>query len=122
MLAIQIEWLENEKTTLLNIYAPNRRPMHQQFWMEIDAERHTKRLLCPDFLLGDFSVTENPIDRAPPQLDETIAIDALRDIRQYWDIQDAWRLAYPTDRKYTYHANSNKQEIKYRLDRNLCCT
>ena len=116
-LAIQIEWLENEKTTLLNIYAPNGRPAHQQFWTEINAERRTKRLPRPDFLLGDFNVTEDPIDRAPPRLDETAAIDALRDIRQSWDIQDAWRLAYPTDRKYTYRANSNEQEIKSRLDR-----
>ena len=116
-LAIQVEWLENEKTTLLNIYAPNGRPAHQQFWTEIDDERRSKRLPRPDFLLGDFNVTEDPIDRAPPRLDETIAIEALRDIRQSWDIQDAWRLAFPTDRKYTYRANTNDQEIKSRLDR-----
>ena len=62
-------------------------------------------------------MTENPIDRSPPRLDETITIDALREIRQAWDIQDAWRMTHPTDRKYTYRANANGEEVKSRLDR-----
>jgi ribonuclease HI/exonuclease III len=116
-LALKIEWLESETTTLLNVYAPNDRAAHPVFWRDIDAQRRARRLPRPDFMLGDLNVTEDPIDRTPPRLDEPNAIDALREIRNDWDIQDAWRLSHPNERVYTYRANVNSQEIKSRLDR-----
>ena len=36
----------------------------------------------PDFLLGDFNVTQDPIDRAPAHLDDINTITALRNMRQ----------------------------------------
>ena len=43
-LAIEIEWLETEKTRLINIYAPNNRTTHGPFWNEVDAARRDKRI------------------------------------------------------------------------------
>ena len=116
-LAIEIEWLETETTRLVNIYAPNNRTTHRPFWNEIDATRRDKRIPKPDFVLGDFNVTEELIDRAPTRLDDQNAIEALRDLRHAWEIHDAWRLAYPNEKTYTYRANTNNGHIKSRLDR-----
>ena len=116
-LALKIEWLESETTTLLNIYAPNNKTDHPNFWEGIEAERRTHRVPRPDFMLGDLNITEDPIDRTPPRLDDHTAIEALREVRCSWDVQDAWRLSNPNERVYTYRANANSQEIKSRLDR-----
>ena len=35
------------------------------FWETIDIERRARGLRRPDFMLGDFNVTEDNIDRAP---------------------------------------------------------
>ena len=101
-LAIEICWLESETTHLVNIYAPNDRATHLQFWNEIDAKQHSKRMPKLDFVLGDFNVTEEQIDRSPARLDNPNAIEALWDLRHAWEIHDAWRLAYPTKKIYTY--------------------
>jgi ribonuclease HI/exonuclease III len=116
-LALKIEWLETETTTLLNVYAPNDRSAHSDFWEKVETQRRSRRLPRPDFMLGDLNVTEDPIDRSPPRLDDPSAIDALRETRNAWDIQDAWRLTHPNERAYTYRANANGQQIKSRLDR-----
>jgi ribonuclease HI len=116
-LAIKVKWLESETTTLLNIYAPVTRSEHKNFWNKIETERLSRRLAQPNFMLGDMNVTEDPIDRSPARADDQSATDPLRDIRQKWNVQDAWRLAYPDDKKFTYRANHNGQQIKSRLDR-----
>ena len=116
-LLLEIEWLESEKTRLTNIYGPNDRAKHPEFWKKIEEERTNRRLPKPDFLLGDFNVTEDAIDRAPAHLDDLAAIEALRDTRLTCEIQDTWRLTYPDEKAYTYRANSNGQQILSRLDR-----
>ena len=121
VLTLKIEWLETETTTLLNVYAPDDRLAHLDFWKKVETQRRSCRLLCPNFMLGDFNVTEDPIDRSPPQLDDPSAIDALRETRHAWDIQDAWRLTHPNERAYTYRAHANGQQIKSCLDR-ICVT
>ena len=116
-LALKIKWLETESTTLFNIYAPVNKPAHKAFWEETEKERLTRRLPRPDFMLGDLNVTEDPIDRAPARADDQSATEALRNTRQIWNVQDAWRQSYPEDKKFTYRTNSNGQHAKSRLDR-----
>lgn len=36
------------------------------FWARLTAERRRRRLTKPDFVLGDFNITEDAIDRSPP--------------------------------------------------------
>ena len=116
-LAIELEWLETERTRLINVYAPNNKAAHRPFWNDTDAIRRDKRFPKPDFVLGDFNVTKEQIDCSPACLDNQNAIEALRDIRHAWEIHDAWRSAYPNERSYTYRANTNDGPIKSRLDR-----
>jgi ribonuclease HI/exonuclease III len=118
-LALKIKWHETgeEDTTLLNVYAPNNKTEHKKFWENIETKRRLYRLRRPEFMLGDFNVTEDNIDRAPAHPDDPNAITALREIRQEWELQDTWRHSYPNDRCFTYRTNANGQQIQSRLDR-----
>ena len=114
--ALKFKWHE-EEILLINIYAPNNRQENAQFWEDLDEKRRSKRLRRPDFLLGDFNVTEDPIDRAPAHLDDVNAIAALRNLRQTLGLKDEWRHAFPNERCFTYRANHNGQQIKSRIDK-----
>ena len=116
-IAIKITWKDGEETILINVYAPNRRSDHKDFWEKTENERLNKHLRKPDFVLGDFNLTEEPIDRYPAKHDSQGAIAALRDFRLNNDVQDQWRHTYPKTREYTYRALLNGQQVKSRLDR-----
>ena len=116
-LAIKFKWHNDEEIVLLNIYAPNDRKTHPAFWETIDTKRRSKGLRRPDMMLGDFNVTEEPIDRTPAHLDDVDAIAALRNLRQCLALEDTWCHAYPHERAFTYCAQNNERAIKSRLDR-----
>ena len=116
-LAIKFKWHNNEDILLLNVYAPNNKSEHPDFWESVDTKRRAKGLRRPDLMMGDFNLTEDPIDRSPPHLDDTSAIAALRNLRQCLGLEDSWRHAFPHNRCFTYRANNNGQAIKSRLDR-----
>ena len=65
-----MKWSDTEEISLINVYAPNEREQHPTFWTDLDSERRQKHLPKPDFVLGDFNVTKNAIDRSPPQRNE----------------------------------------------------
>jgi len=108
---LKIKWLEACKTTLLNIYVPTNRAEQEPFWNEVDAARRGKHLTCPEIVLGDFNVTEDKIDRVPAHADNKTTAEALRNIRQSWEIQDAWRHMHPNEQAFTYWAGSGDQQI-----------
>jgi exonuclease III len=116
-LALKTTWNNQEETVLINIYAPNQRIEHKPFWESIETARQSLQLRKPDFVLGDFNVTEEAIDRAPPKKDSERATNALRDLRLSLDIQDLWRHLHPKAREFTYRATINGKQIKSRLDR-----
>jgi len=104
-------------TCIMNIYAPNERGEHPTFWAQIDLERHWKCLPKPDFVLGDFNVTEDGINRSPPQDNERIVTDTLRETRLDWNIQDQWRHNNLSGRAFTHkHIRNGKFEYA-QLDR-----
>lgn len=117
VLAIKFKWHEDDEIVLINVYAPNNRTSHPEFWEQLDTKRRSKGLRKPDMMLGDFNLTEDIIDRAPAHLDDTKAIEALRNLRQCLGIKDTWRHAFPNERSFTYRANINGQHIMSRLDR-----
>ena len=90
-MAIKIKWRENEEAVPINVYAPNDRSEHKNFWTQVESRRRSKNIKRPDFLLGDFNVTEDPLDRALIRPDDPNAIEALRDLRHRLDLQDTWR-------------------------------
>ncbi|KAH9032368.1 Endonuclease/exonuclease/phosphatase, partial [Lactarius deliciosus] len=112
-ISLNIKWHGSEETTLINIYAPNNKTEHPNFWGELNRERITHRAPQPNFLLGDFNITEDPIDRAPIHQDNQNAIEALHDLWHNLDLEDAWRHMNPKEHCFTYQANANG----VRLDR-----
>ncbi|KAF8256657.1 Endonuclease/exonuclease/phosphatase, partial [Lactarius quietus] len=116
-IAIKIKWKNGEDTLLINVYALNKRNDHKGFWEEVEKERINRCIRKPDFVLGDFNVTEEPIDRAPAKMDSQGAVRALREFRLSSGVQDQWRHAFPKGREYTYRALVDGQPIKSRLDR-----
>jgi exonuclease III len=113
--ALKIRWKEST-TTLINIYTPNQKSDNQQFWRELESEWMRTCLPKPDFIMGDFNITEEPIDRSPPKHDNAAAIDALRNLRRSMDLQDQWRHSYNKAREFTYWATLGRKQIKSRLD------
>ncbi|KAI0273036.1 hypothetical protein BGY98DRAFT_936483 [Russula aff. rugulosa BPL654] len=114
---IRLKWPDNDYLTILNIYAPVKRSDQPDFWATIEIERRVMNLPCPDFLLGNFNITEDAIDRAPQKYDNHLAADTLREIRLSWEVQDQWRHAHPNEKLYTYRYVKNRKTKLSRLDR-----
>jgi exonuclease III len=113
---LRVKWLKSCATTILNVYAPNERGEHASFWVKVLTERRAKHLPIPDFTLRDFNVMEDAIDRMPPKPDDESAINALREVKQEWGIRDTWQWANPTERAFTYRAQTRNERIQARLD------
>jgi hypothetical protein len=116
-LLLKMKWLEGCETKILNIYAPVNRAAQPQFWQSVESERHRRNITRPEFVIGDFNITEEAIDRAPPRLDDQAAMEALRNIRLKWEIQDSWRHAHQNVREFTYRTNTRERTAHLRLDR-----
>ena len=115
-LLLETKWLDSCNTPILNVYAPNERSEHPEFWAKILTERQYQHAPIPDFTLGNFNVTEDAIDRMPPKLDDANAIEALRDFRHTWDISDTWRHWNPYEKAFTYRARTHEDNIQVHLD------
>jgi len=113
---LKIKWLKTCTATILNIYAPNDRAEHTNFWAKVITKQRVKHLLIPDFTLGDFNVTEDPIDRMPPKLDDEPMIATLREVRHEWEIRDTWCWANLTENAFMYRAQTRSERIQARLD------
>ena len=112
-IVVTTKWHQSNEITLLNVYAPNRYPDHLNFWDEVRSKLRATGT-CPDFLMGDFNIVEDPLDRAPARNDDEPATTALRDLRMENTLVDAWRHSFPDTRMFTYRSNTGMQS---RLDR-----
>jgi hypothetical protein len=72
---LSINWHQDKRINVLNIYAPNNLSDHKAFWDKIRTEWQHLNLATPDLMLRDFNLTEDPIDRAPARPDHEGAID-----------------------------------------------
>lgn len=102
----------DRQLTLLNIYAPNAPHAHPTFWNEIQNKIPRQR--SPDIVLGDFNLTEDPIDRAPAHTDNEPAAEALKIFKESLNIRDVWRHENPDTRLFTFSSSNGSLS---RLDR-----
>jgi hypothetical protein len=112
---LSINWHNNKKLKILNIYAPNNLSKHKTFWDKIRTEWQRLNLEIPDLMLGDFNLTEDPIDHAPEILDHEAAIVALRDLRINLKVQDRWRLDHPQKNVHIHKCTPNPIETGQNL-------
>ncbi|EIN11220.1 DNase I-like protein, partial [Punctularia strigosozonata HHB-11173 SS5] len=101
-IAITLPWHDRDTVTLLNVYAPNEPGRHAAFWGRIERMRRENEIPQVDFMLGDFNIVEDDIDRAPPRAELDSAATALRDCRRTLRVYDAWRAENPATRNYTF--------------------
>ncbi|KAG0694783.1 Endonuclease/exonuclease/phosphatase [Suillus ampliporus] len=85
-----------------------------RFWDIVRTKWQQERLGTLDMMMGDFNITEDPLDRAPSKPDNEQAVEALRNFRSDLNLQDTWRHAHPTTRMFTFNSNTNTMS---RLDR-----
>ena len=114
---IRLKWPGANNLSIINVYVPVKKSEQPDFWADVEIERREKHLPHPDFLLGDFNVTEDALDRAPPKHDNHQATDILREIRLSWEVQDQWQHAHPNDKQYTYRTIRDGKTRLSRLDR-----
>jgi hypothetical protein len=90
VIMIKLKWPNDNQISILNIYALVKKCEQPEFWATVQTTRREKHLPRPDFLLGDFNITEDTLDRAPPKFDNRQATDTLQEIQLSWEIQDQW--------------------------------
>jgi len=113
----QLKWPDTTHLSIVNIYAPVKKCEQPEFWAIVETQHKEKHLPCTDFVLGDFNITEDALDRAPPKYDNCQATDILREIRLTWEIQDQWRHAHPNEKQYMFRTTKNGKTSLSRLDR-----
>lgn len=109
-----LNWHLNKNIRIANIYAPNNMTEHPPFWENVQHKWTSQHRLLPDLMMGDFNLTEDPIDRAPMRNDNENATQALRDMRHQMNIIDTWRHTFPTERLFSFNSNNNSMS---RIDR-----
>ena len=99
-------WLQNEKVTLVNVYAPN--ILQSKFFASLcpTIARSTEG---PLIIGGDFNSVCDPIlDRSSQPLpsDKNIST-ALREFQSELGITDIWRLVHPDVREYSFYSGAH---------------
>lgn len=109
--ALTIQWHNERMLTILNVYTPNNMGKHPDFWNTITRKWRELCLHDPDFMLGDFNLTEDLLDGAPAKFDNENAIEVLRNIRSTLNLQDTWCLTFPHQKLFTHSSSSNKNSL-----------
>ncbi|KAF8877120.1 Endonuclease/exonuclease/phosphatase [Infundibulicybe gibba] len=103
-----LPWHGENKLKILAIYAPNTPTENANFWEEIKNKWNIHNYNKPDIILGDFNMT--PRTWRPPR-----PVEALREIKNKFNLVDGWRTENPTKLEYTFRALGTG--IQSRIDR-----
>jgi exonuclease III len=114
-LLIKIPWHGDETLKILAIYAPNAPGESKDFWKEIEETWERDKLSKPDIMMGDMNFVEDATDRMPCHTDNAETINAFRDLKNRFLLQDGWRQMNPTERRFTYYQKATQSQS--RIDR-----
>lgn len=101
---VQIPWKNTRggKRTILAIYAPNDPTENKSFWDTLRDKFKNPALPKPDFMLGDFNLVEDALDRIPAHEDDPRAVEALRALKRDLSLIDGWRRENGGSIAYSY--------------------
>jgi exonuclease III len=120
-LLLEFKWFNNRIIRLLNVYASNILTEHKDFWKEVTVKIQHLRTPSPDFMMGDFNMVEELIDRFPLKADLEEARTAIKEFRNIRELIDVWRNENPNQPKYTWRrtrvVNGREETSQSRLDR-----
>ncbi|KAH6899330.1 Endonuclease/exonuclease/phosphatase, partial [Coprinopsis sp. MPI-PUGE-AT-0042] len=109
-----IPWKNGATTlTFLAIYAPNKANENAEFWKELESHfKGNSPEPKPDFILGDFNLVEDALDRFPSRHDDETATNALDDFLKSVNMIDGWRTENPDAITYSWSrpTTQNPQE------------
>ncbi|XP_006457624.1 hypothetical protein AGABI2DRAFT_80105, partial [Agaricus bisporus var. bisporus H97] len=114
---METQWHNTETLNILNIYAPTDMKESQTFWRTLQEKWSDPEstLPFPDITLGDFNVTEHPLDRCNGKWDNHETVESLQNLLNIFQASDGWRTTYPTTQEFTLLHNGNLHQS--RLDR-----
>jgi exonuclease III len=116
-LMANVPWHNDERLTILAVYAPNRPDDNRDFWNQILERWEDLRLPKPDILMGDFNFVESFIDRLPAHEDRPETVLAFDRLKSRMKLADGWRLLNPGARNYTYMQKQSEGQPQSRIDR-----
>jgi exonuclease III len=116
-LLASIPWHNNEKLTVLAVYAPNRPDENRDFWNTIREKWDEPRIPRPDMMLGDFNFVEAFVDRLPAHDDRPDVVQAFNRLKTRLRLADGWRTLNPGARNYTYLQSQSEGRPQSRIDR-----
>ncbi|KAL4064642.1 Endonuclease/exonuclease/phosphatase [Scleroderma citrinum] len=111
---LSLKWQRDIDLKLINVYALNDPLQHPHFWANLEYQWRALHLPKPDFMMGHFNLTEDPIDRAPARTDNQNAIQALRTCHHTQDLQNSWCHNFPSEHTFTF---TTAGHTMLRLDR-----
>ncbi|KAF5378615.1 hypothetical protein D9615_007186 [Tricholomella constricta] len=103
-LLVQIPWKNSRETTrtILAIYAPNDPAENKELWVTLQRAFRNNRLPNPDFMIGDFNIVEDALDRIPAHEDDANAVEELRTLKSQLNLMDGWRAENGDEKAYSY--------------------
>jgi exonuclease III len=116
-LLAKIPWHNNEKLSVLAVYAPNRPDENRDFWNSLREKWDELRIPKPDVMLGDFNFVEAFIDRLPAHDDRPDVVQAFGRLKTRLKLADGWRTLNPGARDYTYMQAQTDGRPQSRIDR-----
>ncbi|KAJ7018662.1 Endonuclease/exonuclease/phosphatase [Mycena alexandri] len=114
-LHMTIPWHGESKLTAVAVYAPNDPAENARFLDRLEVK--LRRLHKPDFVLGDFNMVEDAIDRLPHHKDGHAVTEAMLKFKSKLNLQDGWRQTFPDVKGYTFLQNATGSQS--RIDRIL---
>ncbi|KAF5340697.1 hypothetical protein D9611_007413 [Ephemerocybe angulata] len=106
-LQVNIPWKNHtSKLNFLAIYAPNSASENETLWTSLNREYQDFTVQeRPHFVLGDFNLVENSIDRQPPHRDNEEAVNALKTLKRTLRLNDGLRTEFPDKNLFTWGLN-----------------
>ncbi|KAJ7127524.1 Endonuclease/exonuclease/phosphatase, partial [Mycena crocata] len=114
-LMVTVPWHANLQIRVLAVYSPNDPTENANFLQTLRDKLAQKPR--PDFVLGDFNMVEEAIDRLPHHSDPLNVSDAMADFKNTMGLCDGFRLTHPDVLSYSFHQKSTGSQS--RIDRIL---
>ncbi|KIJ22766.1 hypothetical protein M422DRAFT_276760 [Sphaerobolus stellatus SS14] len=114
-LLLLLPWHQDQTLNILNIYAPNPHSENESFWSDLHKKWKDDGLPMVHFLLGDFNIVEDSIDRLPAHNDPQSPRESLAKFKSLFGLLDGWRHENPDIVAHTWH--QSQRDIHSRLDR-----
>lgn len=111
---IEIEWGQDQKTKIINVYAPNELKEKVEFYRELNKKIKQKEM-GEFYLMGDTDCVLTEIDRSQPHADDEQVTEQLKKLIRKNNLIDIWREQNERERDYIFYRKGSGSSA--RIDR-----